>query len=81
MKDVCFAKKRGLEEGDMCRSRSSWVYKQLRNFRAGIEAGISWLKRCFGLDRCTWKPLESFHSYVWASVVSANLLALTKSQE
>jgi len=78
IKDVCFAKKRGLEEGDMC--RSSWVYKQLRNFRAGIESGISWLKRCFGLGRCTWKSRESFHSYVWASVVSANLLTLARSQ-
>jgi len=53
IKDVCFAKKRGLEEDAMC--RSSWVYKRLRRFRAGIESGISWLKRCFGLDRCTWK--------------------------
>jgi IS5 family transposase len=79
IKDVCFAKKRGLEEGDMC--RSSWVYKQLRNFRAGIESGISWLKRCFGLGRCTWKSRESFHSYVWASIVSANLLTLARSQE
>ena len=78
IKDVCFAKKRGLEEGDMC--RSSWVYKRLRNFRAGIESGISWLKRCFGLDRCTWKSRESFHSYVWASIVSANLLTLARSQ-
>jgi len=77
VKDVCFAKKRGLAEGDMC--RSSWVYKKLRNFRAGIESGISWLKRCFGLDRCTWKSLESFHSYVWASIVSANLLTLVRS--
>jgi len=78
IKDVCFAKKRGIKEKDMC--RSSWVYKQLRRFRAGIESGISWLKRCFGLDRCTWRSLESFHSYVWASVVSANLLTLARSQ-
>lgn len=78
IKDVCFAKKRGLEEEEMC--RSSWVYKRLRRFRAGIESGISWLKRCFGLDRCTWKSLQSFHSYVWASVVSANLLTLARCQ-
>ena len=76
IKDVCFAKKRGLEEQEMC--RSSWVYKRLRRFRAGIESSISWLKRCFGLDRCTWKSLQSFHSYVWASVVSANLLTLAR---
>jgi len=77
IKDVCFAKKRGLEEEDMC--RSSWVYKRLRRFRAGIESGISWLKRCFGLARCTWKSLRSFKSYVWASIVSANLLTLARS--
>lgn len=78
IKDVCFAKKRGLEEEDMCRSH--WVYKRLRNFRAGIESGISWLKRCFGLTRCTWKTFQSFKSYVWASIVSANLLTLARKQ-
>ena len=77
IKDVCFAKKRGMKEEDMC--RSSWVYKRLRRFRAGIESGISWLKRCFGLTRCTWRSHESFKSYVWASVVSANLLTLARS--
>jgi len=76
IKDVCFAKKRGLEEEEMC--RSPWVYKRLRRFRAGIESGISWLKRCFGFTRCMWKSLPSFHSYVWASVVSANLLTLAR---
>jgi IS5 family transposase len=39
IKDVCFAKKRGLEETEMCRSEH--VYHRLRNFRAGIESGIS----------------------------------------
>jgi IS5 family transposase len=76
IKDVCFAKKRGLEEEEMC--RSAWVYKRLRRFRAGIESGISWLKRCFGLDRCTWKSLPAFKSYVWASIVSANLITLVR---
>lgn len=78
IKDVCFAKKRGLKEEDMC--RSSWMYKKLRRFRAGIESGISWLKRCFGLWRCTWKSFRSFKSYVWASIVSANLFTLVRGQ-
>ena len=78
IKDVCFAKKRGLKEEEMC--RSPWVYKRLRRFRAGIESGISWLKRCFGLGRCTWKSLRSFKSYVWASIVSANLLTLARAR-
>jgi len=78
LKDICFSKGRGLAVEDMC--RSNWMYKQLRNFRAGIESGISWLKRSLGLDRCTWKGFDSFKSYVWASVVSANLLTLARKQ-
>lgn len=78
IKDVCFAKKRGLKVKDMC--RSEWVYKRLRRFRAGIESGISWIKRCFGFARCTWKGLRSFKSYVWASIVTANLLTIARKQ-
>jgi IS5 family transposase len=48
------------------------VYRKLRNFRAGIEANISCLKRAFGL-RCTWRGLAHFTSYVWSSVVAYNL--------
>lgn len=76
IKDACFAKKRGLQETDMCRSEH--VYHRLRNFRAGIESGISWLKRCMGLTRCTWKGWDSFKSYVWSSIVAANLLTLAR---
>ena len=76
VKDVCFAKRRGIKVTDMC--RSPYVHKRLRNFRAGIESGISWLKRCFGLDRCNWQGWRSFQSYVWASIVSANLLTLAR---
>jgi IS5 family transposase len=79
IKDVCFAKKRGLKEEDMC--KSSWVYSKLRRFRAGIEAGISWLKRCFGLNRCTWKSFNSFKSYVWTSIVAANLFTLARAEK
>ena len=78
IKDVCFAKKRGLKVEDMCRSQR--VYDRLRRFRAGIESGISWVKRCFGMTRCTWKGVRSFKSYVWASIVSANLLTLARKQ-
>ena len=78
IKDVCFAKKRGLKETDMC--RSEYVYKKLRRFRAGIESGISWLKRSFGLTRCTWKGFRSFKCYVLASVVAANLLTMARKK-
>ena len=78
IKDVCFAKKRGLKETDMC--RSEYVYKKLRRFRAGIESGISWLKRSFGLTRCTWKGFRSFKCYVLSSVVAANLLTMARKK-
>ena len=78
IKNVCFAKKRGLKEEDMCQSR--WVYKRLRRFRAGIESGISWLKRSFGFWRCTWKSFRSFKSYVWSSIVAANLFTLARQE-
>ena len=78
VKDVCFAKKRGLEVADMC--RSEYVYNKLRRFRAGIESGISWLKRSFGLTRCTWKGFRSFKCYVLASVVAANLLTMARKK-
>ena len=62
VRDMAFHKKRGLKIEDMVRSR--WVYRKLRNFRAGIEAGISCLKRAYGLARCTWKGLAHFKAYV-----------------
>lgn len=74
--DVVFSKRRGMEVSDM--ARSDWVYKGLVRFRAGIEAGISFLKRSFGLTRCTWKGLRSFKAYTWASVLTANLLTLAR---
>jgi transposase, IS5 family len=71
VQDMAFHKKGGLRIEDMVRSR--WVYRKLRNFRAGIEAGISCLKRAYGLARCTWRGLDHFKAYVWSSVVAYNL--------
>lgn len=76
VKDVAFHKKRGLAIADM--AKSTWVYKRLRRFRAGVEGVISFLKRCFGLTRCTWTGIMGFKSYVWGSIVSANLLILAR---
>jgi integrase len=45
VRDMAFHKKGGLRIADMVRSR--WVYRKLRNFRAGIEADISCLKRAY----------------------------------
>lgn len=74
--DVAFAKRRGIAVAEM--ARSTWVYKQLRDFRAGIEGMISFLKRAFGMNRCYWRGSASFKSYAWTSVVAANLLLMAR---
>jgi IS5 family transposase len=74
--DVCFAKRRGLAVLAMV--KSSWVYRKLRAFRAGLESGISLLKRAFGLDRCIWKGARGFVAYVRLGVLAANLLTLAR---
>ena len=75
--DVVFTKHRGIELSEM--ARSSWIFKRLRRFRAGVEACISFLKRCFGLARCTWRGgREGFAAFTWSSIFSANLLTLAR---
>jgi IS5 family transposase len=74
--DVAFHKKRGLAVADM--TKSVWVYRRLRNFRAGIEAGISCFKRAYGGGRCTWRGLNRFKAYVWSAVVAHNLVLLAR---
>jgi IS5 family transposase len=78
VKDVVFSKKRGLSIKDM--AKSNWVYRKLKNFRAGIEANISTLKRSYGLDRCSWSGWEGFKQYVWSTIVSYNLQVLARLQ-
>jgi hypothetical protein len=63
--DVAFHKKRGIAIADMV--KSPWVYRRLRNFRAGIEAGISCFKRAYGAARCTWPGLDHFKAYIWSA--------------
>jgi IS5 family transposase len=76
VQDVVFSKHVGLEIADMAKSKS--VFRKLRNFRAGIEATISFLKRTFQLGRCRWKGFESFAAFVGACVLSCNLLQVAR---
>ena len=76
VKDMAFNKKRGLAIEDMV--KSNWVYRKLKNFRAGIEGNISCLKRAYGLGRCNWKGLDHFKSYIWSSVVAYNLTLMAR---
>jgi IS5 family transposase len=76
VEDVAFSKGRGLSISEMV--KSTWVYRRLRDFRAGVEGTISFLKRAFGLGCCTWSGLASFKSYVCGSVLACNLLVVAR---
>lgn len=52
--------------------------KKLRNFRAGIEANISFLKRSFGLWRVLDKGINSFRAWIKSSVIAYNLTLISR---
>ena len=68
VKHAVFHRKRGIEREAM--TTSAWMYAQLKRFRAGVEAGISYLKRCFGLPR--------FKAHVQSAVFAHNLLRFAR---
>ena len=76
IRDVAFSKAPGLAVKEMV--KRTWLYQRLRNFRAGIEGIISFVKRCFGWDRCAWRSYGSFRAYTWGSVIAANLVMLAR---
>lgn len=76
VQDVAFHKKCGIAVADMVKSQ--WVYRRLRNFRAGIEANISVFKRAYGGARCVWRGLDHFKAYIWSAVVAHNLMLFAR---
>ena len=74
--EVCFSKPAGVPIDKM--TSTPRIRRILKRFRAGIEATISFLKRSFGLSRCTWKGLPRFRSYAWCSTVAHNLLTTAR---
>lgn len=75
--EVCFSKPAGVPIEEM--TSTLRVRRTLKRFRAGIEAGISFLKRSFGWSRVTWTGLVRFHAYVWCSAVAHNLLVFARA--
>lgn len=73
---VAFHKKNGVTLSAM--GIKAKTLKKLRDFRAGIEGNISELKRAFGAGKATWKGESGFAAFVWASVISYNLMHLVR---
>jgi len=76
--NVAFHKRAGLSIEDM--TGDDWLYRELTNFRAGIEAGISYLKRCFGLKRIYWKGWDRFRASIHLSIFTHNLIHWAHAQ-
>jgi len=74
--EVAFQKKKGLTVEAMTSSQK--IYKQLCDFRAGIESNISELKRAYGLKRSLWRGFQGFMADVWSSIVSYNLVRIAR---
>jgi IS5 family transposase len=75
-REACFSKPAGVPVDAM--TSTPRVRRILKRFRAGIEATISFLKRSFGLARCTWTGIVRFRAYCWCSTVAHNLLTIAR---
>jgi transposase, IS5 family len=82
-----YAKQNGIEELTFSKNRyldinslvsSSKVHARLRNFRAGIEACISYMKRVFGWRRILDKGKQSFSAAIQVAAVAYNLTVLAR---
>jgi IS5 family transposase len=76
-REACFSKPAGVPIDEQ--TSTPRVRRILKRFRAGIEATISFLKRSFGLSRCTWTGLTRFRAYCWCSTVAHNLLTIARA--
>jgi len=76
-REACFSKPAGVPVDEQ--TSTPRIRRILKRFRAGIEATISFLKRSFGLSRCTWRGLQRFRAYCWCSTVAHNLLTIARA--
>ena len=77
IRQISMPKKGKLRGHEKKRQRKKW-FKDLQKYRAGGEAKISWLKRCFGLDRCLYRGDDGFGRWVGAGILANNLIVMTK---
>ncbi|VAW82403.1 elements of external origin; transposon-related functions [hydrothermal vent metagenome] len=75
---VVFNKRVGLSFHAMGVKRKT--FDRLRCFRAGVEGNIPELKRAFGMSKAQWKGHNGFKAFVWASVISDNLVCIARMQ-
>ena len=60
--------------------KSNWVYEKLINWRTGIETVISFLKRCFDLNKALWSDFDGVKKSVRCGIVSYTLTVLARME-
>jgi transposase, IS5 family len=73
---VCIPKIGRLTPGERRHQRKPW-FKRLRNFRCGVEAAISMLKRRFSFGRPPVRGTPRVASWIGYSILSYNLWQMT----
>ena len=54
-------------------------FKKARRWHNGVEGRISFLKRCFGLQRCLYKGEEGFSRWIGWGIIAHNLTIISRS--
>ena len=78
VRDAVFAKRKGFDPLEYVSSMK--VLKALMHFRAGIEAGISVLKRAYGMTRVFAKGWRAFKTSLLNGVAAFNLTLIARYQ-
>ena len=76
VQNLTFSKNRSLNLDSLLASKE--LHKPLRNFRAGIEGCISFLKRIFGFSRVLDRSKETFHAVIQMGAFAYNLTLLAR---
>ena len=53
-------------------------FKKARRWHNGVEGRISFLKRCFGLQRCLYKGESGFSRWVGLGIIAHNLTIISR---
>ncbi len=53
-------------------------FKKARRWHNGVEGCISFLKRCFGLQRCLYKGESGFSRWVGLGIIAHNLTIISR---
>ncbi len=54
-------------------------FKKARHWHNGVEGRISFLKRCFGLERCLYRGESGFSRWVGWGIITHNLTIMSRS--